>query len=372
MPPDVTGTTTRPRREHLRGLDGLRGVAVLAVLAFHSGATRAVGGWVGVDVFFVLSGFLITWLLLGEHRATGAVRLRSFYARRVLRLAPALFLLVAAVLLYAALAPHPVATQGLASGVVGTLLYVSDLQAATGHVPVLGLVEHTWSLSIEEHFYLLWPPLLLLLLRRAPRAALPVTLLLAAVSAVLAPLLWRGDSSVARLYYGPDVRAQALLLGCALALLCSRRPLPTKGPAGSVLRMGGAVAAAGLLVVAVAVHYRSAVVFHGGLTLTALLSTVLVASLVAGAAAPLATLLTSTVLVAVGRISYGLYLWHWPVFLALNEDALGLPWLPTQAVRLVVALAAATASYLLVERRLLALRHRFDPPRRAPVLAGPN
>jgi len=359
------------RTPHLRPLDGLRGVAVLAVLAFHSGATRAPGGWIGVDIFFVLSGFLITWLLLGEIAATGGVRLRSFYARRALRLLPALLVLVVAVLAYAAIAPHPAGTQGLGWGVVGTLLYVSDLQAATGHVPVLGLVEHTWSLSIEEHFYLLWPPLLGLLVRSCRRGTvLGVTVGLAALSAVLAPLLWDGPRSVSRLYYGPDSRAQALLLGCALALVATGRPLRATGTARRVLSAAGILAALALLALVVTLNYRSAVVFHGGLTAIALLATVLVAALFAVPGSLLGTLLASSLLVAVGRISYGLYLWHWPVFLALNQSALGLPWLPTQAVRLVVAVGAATASYLLVERRFLRRRHRFDPPRRAPLLAA--
>ncbi len=368
--PSVAGRAEHTPVRHLRALDGLRGVAVLAVLAFHSGATRAVGGWLGVDVFFVLSGFLITWLLLAEFAAGGRVRFAGFYARRALRLLPALYVVVAAVLLYAVLAPHPVATQKLGWGVVGTLLYVSDIQAATGHVPVLGLIEHTWSLSIEEHFYLLWPPLLVLLVRRGgQRVALVATVSLAGLSALLAPLLWAGAGSVARVYYGPDVRAQALLVGCALAVLLGGRRLPS-AKAPQVLSLAGAAAGIGLIVLACTVNFRSAAVYHGGLSVIALLAGVLVAAVVVAPHGWLAALLSIPVLVGLGRISYGLYLWHWPVFLALNQGALGLPWLPTQAVRLVVAVGAASASYLLVERRFLRRRHRFDPPRRAFALAG--
>jgi peptidoglycan/LPS O-acetylase OafA/YrhL len=361
----------------LDGLDGLRALAIVAVLAFHTGAAWASGGSIGVDVFFVLSGFLITSLLLSEAGRTGTVRLRWFYARRVLRLLPALLVLLVAAALYALLAPHPVGTIGLTSGIVGSALYVSDFQAATGHVPVLGLVEHTWSLSIEEHFYLVWPVVLLLVLRRGRGGGGVRRLALTAagltvVSAALPLLLWRGQSSVPRLYFAPDTRAQQLLIGCLLALALAHGSPTLRQRLARFSAAAAPAALVALLAMVVLGSWRSSIYYFGGLTVVALLAAVLVAAVATTAGGRLPRLLAWKPLVGLGRISYGLYLWHWPVYLVFNSASLGLSYWPTQAVRVAVALALALTSYGVVEKPFLRLQRHVRPAIRPQVLTAPT
>ena len=368
--PAASGTLTT----RMPWLDGLRALAVAAVLAFHSGATRATGGSVGVDVFFVLSGFLITLLLMREHAATGRLHLGRFYARRVLRLMPALVVLLAGCLVYAALAAHPVGTGDLHATLPGALFYVSDFQAAAGRLPMFGLTEHTWSLSIEEHFYLLWPLLLGVLLARGASLRLLawVTAGLALLSALLSPLLWAGGASVHRLYYAPDTRAQSLLVGCLLGLLVGADALPSDPRAVRAVRWAGVAGGAGLVAYVVFGSWLAGWNYEGGLTLLALASMAVVAATVLTPRGPAARVLGSAPLVAIGRISYGIYLWHWPVFVVLNTAYLGLPWLPTLLIRVSVTLTLAIASWWLVERRFLRLRHRFDPPGRVRTAGSPG
>lgn len=366
--PALSGTLTT----RMPWLDGLRALAVAAVLAFHSGATRATGGSVGVDVFFVLSGFLITLLLVREHRSSGRLHLGRFYARRALRLWPALVLLLLAGLVYAALAKHPVGTHDLATTVPGALFYVSDFQAATGHLPLFGLTEHTWSLSIEEHFYLLWPLLLGVMLARGARLRLllGVTAGLTLISALLPPLLWSGSGSLDRIYYAPDTRAQSLLIGCLLGLIAGAGALPTDPRSLRWIRAAGLAGGAGLIAYVIFGSWLDSWNYRGGLTLLALAAVAVVAATVTAPAGPAARVLAAAPLVALGRISYGIYLWHWPVFVVLNGAYLGLPWMPTLVIRITVTLALASASWWLVERRFLRLRHRFDPPKRVPSPAA--
>jgi peptidoglycan/LPS O-acetylase OafA/YrhL len=367
--PALSGTLTT----RMPWLDGLRALAVAAVLAFHSGATRASGGSVGVDVFFVLSGFLITMLLLREHRSSGRLHLGRFYARRALRLWPALVVLLLGCLLYAALAKHPVGTRDMSSTFPGALFYVSDFQAAAGHLPLFGLTEHTWSLSIEEHFYLLWPLVLGIMLARGVRlrVLLGVTAGLTIISAVLPPLLWSGGGSVDRIYYAPDTRAQSLLVGCLLGLIVGAGAMPTSPRAQRWIRVAGVAGGVGLIAYVIWGSWLDSWNYHGGLTLVALAAVAVVAATITAPLGPAAKVLAFAPLVALGRISYGIYLWHWPVFVVLNGAYLGLPWIPTLVIRITVTLALATASWWLVERWFLRLRHRFDPPGRVPSPAAP-
>jgi peptidoglycan/LPS O-acetylase OafA/YrhL len=368
--PALSGTLTR-----MPWLDGLRALAVAAVLAFHSGATRATGGSVGVDVFFVLSGFLITLLLVREHQSSGRLHLGRFYARRALRLWPALVLVAIGILIYANAAKNPAGNANLDTTLPGALFYVSDFQAAAGHLPLFGLTEHTWSLSIEEHFYLLWPLLLGVLLARGVRlrTLLAVTAGLTLTSAALPPLLWSGSGSLDRVYYAPDTRAQSLLIGCLLGLIVGAGALPTDPRALRWIRVAGIAGGAGLIAYVIWGSWLDSWNYRGGLTLVALAAVAVIAATITAPAGPASRVLAFGPLVALGRISYGIYLWHWPVFVALNGAYLKMAWLPTLVIRITVTLALATASWWLVERRFLRLRHRFDPPGRvrSPVGAVP-
>jgi peptidoglycan/LPS O-acetylase OafA/YrhL len=371
-PGAVENATPPGRFAHLAPLDGLRAIAVAAVMAFHTGAGWAVGGFLGVDVFFVLSGFLITVLLVKEWQRRGTVSLRRFYARRALRLLPAVALLCAFLLIVGPVGTGAAARNALWKAVAGTLFYFQNWQQAFHLIPILQLTDHTWSLAIEEQFYLVWPALLIgamFLARRRGRhplrAALALALVLAAVSALLKIVMWSGADSQARIYYGTDTRADSLLIGAALAIAYAggwleraRRQLPMLAPVAMLI----------IIVTFGFAHDNSSRLYQdGGLTAFALVCGVLIGGLVLAPAGLLGRVLAVAPLVWLGRISYGLYLWHWPVFRYLHEARLGLSWGPTQLVRIAVTLAAATISYYLLERPMLRLRHRFDPPADPPA-----
>ena len=308
-------------------LDGLRGVAVLLVLAQHAGVPYfAQGGTVGVTLFFVLSGFLITSILREERAATGRIDFRGFYARRARRLLPALALLLIAVSAYL-LVSH----QSLWD-VVLTAAYASNIAGAAGHN--LGNLVHTWTLSLEEQFYLLWPLLLPLVARRRRPA-----LVLASVATLV--VVWRvvlslSGASLERVYFGPDTRADAIVIGCALAFALATVSVPV-----ARLRLA-AVASAVVLAGLCAAPPASALGW--------LLPPVTVGSvvLVAHAARSAPRLLTWRPLVATGRISYGLYLWSFPV--SLSVESRHLPVWASATTITVVSVALALASWFVVER----------------------
>lgn len=345
-----------------------------AVLAFHTGASWAVGGFLGVDLFFVLSGFLISGLLVAEWQRRGQVSLRRFYARRALRLLPAVLVLCAFLLVVGPVASGVDARNALWKGVAGTVFYFANWQQAFGLLPLFQLTDHTWSLAIEEQFYLVWPPVLLLTLSWARRrridpvtAAITLALTLAAASALLKLALWNGVSSENRLYFGTDTRADSLLIGAALGLAFTTGRL---GWAHRLLPALTPVALLGIFVLLAFVHRDDPALYLGGLTGVAILVAIVIGGVALEPESLVGRLLSLAPLVAIGRISYGIYLWHWPVFRYLHEAELGLGWWQTQLVRIAVSLAAATASFFLLERPLLAMRHRFDPQVRKAELSA--
>jgi peptidoglycan/LPS O-acetylase OafA/YrhL len=319
-------------------LDGVRAVAIVLVMAEHAQVGLARAGGLGVDVFFVLSGFLITGLLAAEHQRAGRIRFGAFYLRRATRLYPALLALVtvgAAVV--AAEQDTPLRTLVKAGLIAGA--YLTDL-FTFGHSSAWALWGHTWSLAVEEHFYLLWPPVLLLLLHRgslrtARRWALAgavVGALVAVVSAVPGPA---GPPSI---YFQPQTHAGGLLLGCAVALV-PHRPLWTRRLAAPALAL--------LLLLVVAspspVHARY---FEVSLPLV----WVLTAALLVGLEHPsrTAALLGWNPWRLVGLVSYGLYLYHQVVFLVVREH-LHAGRHTVIAVQMLLSLAVAAASYRWLE-----------------------
>ena len=278
------------RLPHLAPLDGLRAIAVAAVMAFHTGASWAVGGFLGVDVFFVLSGFLITVLLLKEWQRRTQVSLRRFYARRALRLLPAVTLMCAVILVIGPVGTGAAARNALWKAVAGTMFYFQNWQQAFHLIPILQLTDHTWSLAIEEQFYLVWPTLLiatLLLARRAGRdplnAALIVALTLAAASAIEKIVLWSGPGSQARIYYGTDTRADPLLIGAALGICY------VSGALDRLRRFLPALAPVALLVIVITfgfAHDNSPRLYQGGLTAFALASAVLIGGMALAPGSP--------------------------------------------------------------------------------------
>ncbi len=222
---DATERRSSPRLPYIPALDGLRAIAVLAVLVYHSGVRWLPGGFLGVEVFFVLSGYLITSLLVSEYRETGRIDLKSFWIRRARRLLPALFLLLLATLTYAVIFLPQQVTQ-LRSDAVAAALYVTNWWLIFDHKSYFeemgrpSLLKHLWSLAVEEQFYLIWPPLFALGISRLRERKMILGVLGAAgLSTVLMAILFQPGVDPSRIYYGTDTRAAELLIGAALAFV---------------------------------------------------------------------------------------------------------------------------------------------------------
>jgi peptidoglycan/LPS O-acetylase OafA/YrhL len=349
-------------------LDGVRAMAVLAVMLYHARVGWAPGGFLGVDAFFVLSGYLITSLMLFEVRATGRLDLRAFWLRRGRRLLPALILVLVAVAAYAAFVALPSQIDALRGDGVATLFYVANWRQVFLHHSYFdlfrtpSLLQHTWSLAIEEQWYLIWPLLLPLIVRRTggrPGRLLLVIGGLAVGSAVLMGVLYHPGHDPSRVYYGTDTRAQALLVGAALAVLLLWRP-PRVRRTRVLLQVSalGAVAFLGVLWTTTSDHAQF--LYRGGFPLEALAVALVIAAAVPPARGLVPAGLSFAPLRWVGLISYGLYLWHWPVDVYLSEQRTGLHGTSLLWARLGVTFAIAAASYVLVERpiRRGALRRR--------------
>ncbi|MFW5468993.1 acyltransferase family protein [Knoellia sp. CPCC 206435] len=345
----------------LPGLDGLRAVAILAVLAFHLDPRWLPGGFLGVDVFFVISGFLITTLLVREHARHGRVDLVGFWTRRARRLLPALLLLVPSVILLARLVEADLLV-GIRRQALGALTFTSNwLEIAAGsdyfHSTAPQLLMNLWSLAVEEQFYLVWPLVALLLLRLAPssRARAGFAVALALGSAVLMASRYDPSLGATRVYYGTDTHLMGLMLGAALAFAwAAPHRAWTSTPAWERARRPALLLAGATLVALFALLDEStAWTFRGGILVASLATTVLVLGVVERPS-PLRSVLDRPVLRWVGERSYGLYLWHWPVILIVEAD---LPWAARSAdgylwSRLwcvVVTVAIADLSYRLLE-----------------------
>jgi peptidoglycan/LPS O-acetylase OafA/YrhL len=305
-------------------LDGLRGIAILLVVGFHAGGGLFPGGWVGVDLFFVLSGFLITTLLLEEHRANGRVSLRSFYARRARRLLPALAVFLIAF----------VAFTGFRhlSEIAASLLYFENIALAFLHAPE-GWFVPFWSLSAEEQFYFVWPLALIAFLKWRPQSTpwvLALTLVALEANRVV---LFAGGASGMRTIAAPDMRSDGLLVGCLLAWLRFRG-----------LRLRRTAMTVGVLAAPFVAHTAYAERAPGETLPLIVLWFAAVVSLALDGGM-LARLLAAPPLVYLGGISYALYIWNMPM-----QDVLGGPWYGALAIVVAVVIAQLSTRY--VERPL--------------------
>ncbi|MEX2256122.1 MAG: acyltransferase, partial [Acidimicrobiia bacterium] len=341
---EASSAPERAGSGHLRylpALDGLRAAAVLAVMLYHGGVSWMTGGYLGVDAFFVLSGFLITTILLGEWRAKDTIRFGEFWLRRARRLLPALGVVVVGVILYGAFLAPAFQLGPLRSDTLSTLGYFTNwrlIASGQGYFEQFAApspLKHMWSLAIEEQFYLVWPLVVYALCRWARLSWRAMAILfggLAVVSAVWMGVLFSSDG-ITRVYYGTDTRAQALLIGAALAVVYLEKGSATRLFARSGLTVAAVAGVALTAWLWSTAGDDSSWLYEGGYFLAA----VAIAAVIARVAQPHSGVLGAALSVAplrwVGRISYGLYLWHWPIFVVLTTDRIGLDGTPLLLVR---------------------------------------
>lgn len=353
-------------------LDGIRGIAVLAVVIYHVDNRWLPGGWLGVDVFFVLSGFLICSLLLAEYRRSQSIDLIGFWLARARRLLPALLLVIAAVLIASRIWAEPARRASIGWDALATLCYVSNWRLLLSDDAYFGNtlgmpspLRHTWSLAIEEQFYLVFPLLLVATLaltwRISPRSPrIPPTIVftaLAAASALWMAVLYVPGIEPTRVYYSTATRAFELLIGAIAGIWWGPHDFGRRAGARLVPRaidpwLGRLAIPAALLVVAAFVFADETAtwVFRGGLVAICLLIVFPVSASAAVLATPIQRALAVEPLRRLGTVSYSLYLWHWPVIVFLSQDRLGLPMLAVAVVQISVSLGLACLSYRFVEQ----------------------
>jgi peptidoglycan/LPS O-acetylase OafA/YrhL len=357
-PAEASTRSARPRGRlaHIPAFDGIRAVALIAMLLFHGGISWMPGGALGVDVFFVLSGFLITALLVREYDRNGRISLKQFYIRRVRRLLPAIVVVLIFVgivwgLLLKAKSPMVRGDE------LSTLFYVANWRfALTGQgyfesFTAPSPLRHCWSLAVEEQFYLIWPLVVILLISK--RRSI-VRWAYALVGLAFLATLFQSLAGVwtDRLYYGTDTRAIPLLLGSAIGAWYARRPedavLSTR--AKTAWQLAGFVGAAGMAYSFTVVHGSSEALYRGGFVFVAATVAILMGAVALVPHGWLAPLLSWQPLRYLGVISYGVYLWHWPLFLLITHERTGLGVPALLFVRLTVSVAVAMVSYHLLEQ----------------------
>lgn len=351
---------------HVPGLDGLRGVAVIGVLLFHANGWLR-GGYLGVDLFFVLSGFLITSILVEEHRKRGRIDLRAFWVRRFRRLMPAMLSVIPAIALYARTLARPAELAALRADGLATLGYVANWRAIFARRSYWEMfaapspLEHTWSLSIEEQFYVIWPLAVAGILgvaRGRVRALFATCVVLALASCVAMTVLF-DDGNTMRVYLGTDTRGAAILVGAALATSGLQG---TESVRARTLDLAGVVALAVLGVAWWGLEGRSELLYRGGFTITQIAAAVLILCCVRARDGLVARLFSIRPLRAMGTVSYGVYLWHWPIYVALTEERTQLGGARLFAVRVALTLAVAVLSYRFLERPIRERGLRFGKP----------
>ncbi|TRW43558.1 acyltransferase family protein [Georgenia yuyongxinii] len=366
----ASGTTAGSAPDgRIEGLDGLRAIAVAAVLVFHLRPASLPGGYLGVDMFFVVSGFLITTLLLRELATRHRIDLPKFWLRRARRLLPALVTVVVTTVPLAWLAERDLLV-GVARQTLGALTFSSNwLEVAAGSSYFTAtspqLFVNFWSLAVEEQFYLLWPLALVVIVAAVPpaRSRAMVALGVGAGSAVLMAVLHEPGQDATRVYYGTDTHLFGLMLGAALAFAWAA---PGGGPVGTARwrRWRGPstlVALGGLLALMLTLDQGATWTFRGGIVLAAVFTALLVAALL-GPAGPFQRFLRARPLEWLGQRSYAVYLWHWPVILIVGElvptaqDSAG-HWL-VRGAALTITLALAAVSFRLVEQPVRSLGFR--------------
>ena len=357
------GTTFR----HAPALDGLRGIAVAAVVVYHIWPDALPGGFVGVDVFFVLSGFLLSALLVREVESTGRVALGRFFVRRVRRLLPATLLVLLALAGHALTWADPAELERLREHTIGALtysinwLFIVDGTTYTDVVLGASPLRHMWSLAIEEQFYVVLA-VAMAVLARSDRSVVRRRLgigafVLAGVSAAEMIVLQVLDVDAARLYFGSDTRAQAMSIGVGLGALLGDRLLDARtrtiAPIARPVAVVATVAGLGVLAVVAAVAAEDATwMFLGGFSVVAVAAGLLVVGVLSSDR--VGGVFAVPPLVGLGTISYGVYLWHWPVLVILDDERLSLDGWALAGAQIAITLAVSVVSYGLVEQPIRA------------------
>ncbi|WP_420112274.1 acyltransferase family protein [Pseudactinotalea sp.] len=380
----VRGRPSRRKHARILGLDGLRAIAVLAVLVFHLRPQTLPGGYLGVDIFFVLSGFLITTLLVRELSEHGRLDLKGFWTRRARRLLPALAAVVV-VSTALALAVGNDLLVDIRRQALGALTFSNnwlEIGAGSSYFTQTApqLFVNFWSLAVEEQFYLVWPVLLavLLALTRTAKQRIAIVLGVAAVSAGLMAL--HAGDGVTRAYYGTDTHAFGLMIGAALALsLASPTTDVRRIPGWDRARMAIAIVSGlALLTLLLTLDGESAFAYRGGILLASIATAALIAALATapGARDGMVRAFSTRPMVWLGERSYGIYLWHWPVLLivtavlpaALPDSPIS--WL-VRALALALTLAVSAASYRWIEQPIRRHGFRETSRRVRAALRGP-
>ncbi len=368
--PSATG------KQRVRSLDGVRAVALLVTMGFHFGVGWLQGGFFGLDIFFVLSGFLITGLLVGEFRRAGRIRVLAFWARRARRLLPALVVLLVVVTLVVRFAEPAGLYPNFRMSALSALFYFSNwwqIANQSNYFFTTGAVyplTHTWSLAVEEQFYLVWPFVVLAVMHlargfvRGVKVLMVVAAVGAVASAVEMALLYNpGAHNATRVYFGTDTHAESILIGaalaCALTLIAWRRgedgmaPTARTPVAAATLSAVGVVGLISTVLLSTTLNGDSAFDYRGGILLSGLSAGALILSSVTVPTGPVAWLLSLRPMVLIGTISYGAYLWHFPVFIYFDQARMGFGGVGLLALRFALTFAVATASYVLIERPVM-------------------
>ena len=348
------------KRRYITGLDGIRAIAVIMVLAYHLKLALFKSGFLGVTVFFVLSGYLITGILISEVEEEGTIDLKNFWLRRIRRLVPAVMSMAVVIIFVSAVVNRIIFTKGCKDFLASVLGFnnwwqifnkVSYFEAAGVPSPF----THCWSLAIETQFYLIYPLILLGIYKlvksreegRAKRGLLfaGVTLMLALISVILMIVLFDPQQDASRVYYGTDTRAFSLLFGALLAILWDYRMVPRRLSA-SVNMVLGSVSFAVLLVMTIAINGSSNFWYRGGQFVGTIL-TVLVIYTVLGRKTWLSRFLSNPVLKWIGDRSYSIYLWHYPIILLISKGIKASWWITL--IEIVLSVVLAELSYRFIE-----------------------
>lgn len=348
------------KRRYITGLDGIRAIAVIMVLAYHLKLALFKSGFLGVTVFFVLSGYLITGILISEVEEEGTIDLKNFWLRRIRRLVPAVMSMAVVIIFVSAVVNRVIFTKGCKDFLASVLGFnnwwqifnkVSYFEAAGVPSPF----THCWSLAIETQFYLIYPLILLGIYKlvksreegRAKRGLLfaGVTLLLALISVILMIVLFDPQQDASRVYYGTDTRAFSLLFGALLAILWDYRMVPRRLSA-SVNMVLGSVSFAVLLVMTIAINGSSNFWYRGGQFVGTIL-TVLMVYAVSGRKTWLSRFLSNPVLKWIGDRSYSIYLWHYPIILLISKGIKASWWITL--IEIVLSVVLAELSYRFIE-----------------------